>query len=71
MLSTGIVQLLKLKEEVATGFFFAMSGAILSPIDGGDSTKEFFWAGIIANTDYLILVFQTCGQKNNFNKLIV
>jgi len=48
-----------------------MSGAILSPIDGGDSTKEFFWAGIIANTDYLILVFQTCGQKNNFNKLIV
>ena len=47
------------KEWAYAGFFFAMSGAIISHLMVGDEAKEIFWTNIIIAPDCGFLVFQT------------
>jgi hypothetical protein len=54
---------LLLKEWAYAGFFFVMSGAVISHLIVGDTAGRTFPAVFIVGSGYYFMVFQTCKQK--------
>lgn len=64
MLSTGIVQLLKvLKEWAYAGFFFTMSGAIFSHIASGSSISEILPPVLLLALTVISWYYRPVGRK--------
>ncbi|MFY9307749.1 MAG: DoxX family protein [Bacteroidia bacterium] len=57
-----------IKEWAYAGFFFTMSGAILSHIAGGDSTKEFFGPVLLLILTAVSWYFRPTDRKITVNQ---